>query len=57
MSVNEVDKLDLLLLVGDAKLQKLVETLLGMPTDYASHVVILDKHFKEYSVGQYIRIV
>ena len=48
MSVNSADKLDLLLLVGGEELQKLVETLPGTPTDYVSHVAMLDEHFKAY---------
>ena len=46
MAVNDTDKLDLLLLVGGEELQKLLQTLPEKPTDYKSHIELLDQHFK-----------
>ena len=46
MAVNDTDKLDLLLLVGGEELQKLLQTLPEQPTDYKSHIEMLDQHFK-----------
>ena len=46
MTVNDTDKLDLLLLVGGEELQKLLQTLPEQPTDYKSHIEMLDQHFK-----------
>ena len=46
MAVNDTDKLDLLLLVGGEELQKLLQTLHEQPTDYKSHIELLDQHFK-----------
>lgn len=46
MAVTNDDKLDLLLLVGGEELQKLIETLPEQPTDYQSHLLKLDQHFK-----------
>ena len=46
MAVNDADKLDLLLLVGGEELQKLLQTMPEQPTDYKSHVEMLDQHFK-----------
>ena len=43
MAVNDTDKLDLLLLVGE-ELQKLLQTLPEQPTDYKSHIEMLDQH-------------
>ena len=45
MAVNDTDKLDLLLLVGE-ELQKLLQTLPEQPTDYKLHIEMLDQHFK-----------
>lgn len=46
MAVNDADKLDLPLLVGGEELQKLLQTLPEQPTDYKSHIEMLDQHFK-----------
>ena len=46
MAVNDSDKLDLPLLVGGEELQKLLQTLPEQPTDYKSHIEMLDQHFK-----------
>jgi len=46
MAVNDTDKLDLLLLVGEEKLQKLLQTLPEQPTDYKLRIEMLDQHFK-----------
>ena len=46
MAVNDTDKLDLLLLVGGDELQKLLQTLSEQPTDYKSHIEMLNQHFK-----------
>ena len=46
MTVNDTDKLDLLLLVRGEELQKLLQTLPEQPTDYKSHIEMLDQHFK-----------
>ena len=45
MAVNDIEKLDLRLLVGE-ELQKLLQTLPEQPTDYKSHIETLDQHFK-----------
>jgi len=45
-AVNDTDKLDLLSLVGGEELQKLLETLPKQPTDYKSHMEMLDQHFQ-----------
>ena len=45
MAVNDTDKLDLLSLVG-GKEQNLLQTLHEQPTDYKSHIEMLDQHFK-----------
>ena len=42
MAVNDTNKLDLLLLVGGEELQKLLQTLPEQPTDYKSHIKMLD---------------
>ena len=41
---NDNDKLDLTLLVGGEELQKLLQTLHEQPTDYKSHIEMLDQH-------------
>ena len=46
MAVNDTGKLDLMLLVGREELQKLLQTLPKQPTDYKSHIEMLDQHFK-----------
>ena len=46
MAVNDTEKLDLLLLVGGEELQKILQTLPEQPTDYKSHIEMLDQHFK-----------
>ena len=46
MAVNDTDKLDLLLLVRGEELQKLLQTLPTQPTDFKSHIKMLDQHFK-----------
>ena len=46
IAVNDTDKLDLLLLVGREELQKLLQTMPEQPTDYKSHIEMLDQHFK-----------
>jgi len=46
MAVNDTDKLDLLLLAGGEEFQKLPQTLPRQPTDYKSHIEMLDQHFK-----------
>ena len=46
MAINDTDKLDLLLLEGGEELQKLLQTLPETPTDYKSHIEMLDQHFK-----------
>lgn len=46
MAVNDADKLDLPLLVGGEELQRLLQTLPEQPTDYKSHIEMLDQHFK-----------
>ena len=46
MDVSNQDKLDLMLLAGGEELQKIIETLPHEPTDYNSHLEVLDKHFK-----------
>jgi len=51
MAVNANNKLDLLLLVGGEELQKLLQTLPEQPTDYKSHIEMLDQHFKANRFG------
>lgn len=46
MAINDADKLDLPLLVGGEELQRLLQTLPEQPTDYKSHIEMLDQHFK-----------
>ena len=46
MAVDNTDKLDLLLLGGGEELQKLIQTMPKQPTDYKSHIEMLDQHFK-----------
>ena len=47
MAVNDTDKLDLLLLLGGEDLQKLLQTLPEQPTEYKSHIEMLDVIFQK----------
>jgi len=46
MAVNDTDNLDFLLLVGGEELQKLLQTMPEQPTNYKSHIEMLNQHFK-----------
>ena len=48
MAVSDTDKLDLFLLVGGDKLQKLIETLPEQPTNFESRIQELNNHFEAH---------